>query len=59
VINKWGDIVFRRTDYDNKWDGTYNGQNVAEDTYMYVVRVKVEGNWQEERGTVSILRTRN
>lgn len=59
VINKWGDVVYRRENYDNRWDGTYNGQNMAEDTYLYVVRVMVNGNWEEEKGTVTILRTRN
>lgn len=59
IINKWGDIVYRKSNYDNRWDGTYNGQQVAEDTYMYIVRVKVENDWKEEKGTLTILRTRN
>ncbi len=59
IINKWGDIVYRRDNYDNTWDGTYNGQQVAEDTYLYVIKVKVDGDWIDTKGTVTILRTRN
>ncbi|MGB0429287.1 MAG: gliding motility-associated C-terminal domain-containing protein [Bacteroidia bacterium] len=59
IINKWGDVVFRRDNYDNTWDGTYNGQNVAEDTYLYVIRVNIESEWVESKGTVTILRSRN
>ena len=59
IINKWGDVVYRKNDYDNRWDGTYNGQDVAEDTYMYYVRVKVDDTWEEEKGTITLLRTSN
>lgn len=60
IINKWGDIVLNKTNYDNRWDGTYNGQQVAEDTYMYVIRVKDPNSgsdeWKEIKGTVTIVR---
>ncbi|MFY0675417.1 MAG: gliding motility-associated C-terminal domain-containing protein [Bacteroidia bacterium] len=59
IINKWGDIVYRRENYDNRWNGMYNGQEVAEDTYLYVIRVEVDGDWKETKGTVTILRTRD
>jgi len=56
VINKWGDIVYRADNYDNRWDGTYYGQTMAEDTYMYLVRVKVDDDWIDYKGTVTLLR---
>lgn len=56
IINKWGDIVYRSDDYDNRWDGTYYGQAMAEDTYMYLVRVKVDDAWIDYKGTVTLLR---
>jgi len=56
IINKWGDIVYRADNYNNRWDGTYYGQDMAEDTYMYVVRVNVDDEWINYRGTVTILR---
>lgn len=59
IINKWGDIVYRRENYDNRWNGMYNGQEVAEDTYLYLIRVEVDGDWKESRGTITILRTRD
>jgi gliding motility-associated-like protein len=58
VINKWGDIIYSTKNYDNRWDGAYSGQLVAEDTYMYVVRVLVNEVWEEERGTVTIIRSK-
>ena len=56
IINKWGDVVFNKKPYLNNWDGTYNGQEVAEETYMYLIKITFEGTTQLYKGTVTIIR---
>lgn len=41
IFNRWGDVVYRATPYQNDWDGTNNGQELPEGTYYYVVRLDV------------------
>jgi len=52
VFNRWGNKVFEATDYNNDWDG----DNLPEGTYFYVV--KCYGNTGEDvfRGAVTILK---
>ncbi|MCO6490335.1 MAG: gliding motility-associated C-terminal domain-containing protein [Phaeodactylibacter sp.] len=38
IFNRWGDEVFHsKVPYDNNWDGTYNGEDLPDDTYFYIV----------------------
>ena len=37
VFNQWGAEVFRASPYRNDWQGTYNGKNLPEGTYFFVV----------------------
>ncbi|WP_162946654.1 Ig-like domain-containing protein [Chitinophaga barathri] len=42
VYNRWGNVVFKSSEYRNDWDGTCNlglhiGQNLPDGTYYYVV----------------------
>lgn len=39
VYNRWGQLVYKTTNYDGTWDGTNNGQNVTDGTYYYVIVV--------------------
>ncbi|MBP7821319.1 MAG: gliding motility-associated C-terminal domain-containing protein [Saprospiraceae bacterium] len=39
VFNQWGDEVFRATNYDNGWQGTYQGKNLPVGTYYYIVNL--------------------
>ncbi len=35
VFNRWGDEVFSSDDYQNDWEGTFNGQDVPDGVYFY------------------------
>lgn len=37
VFNQWGDQVFRKYNYKNDWQGTYNGEDLPVSTYYYVL----------------------
>jgi gliding motility-associated-like protein len=40
ILNRWGNELYRMTNYDNKWDG----KDLDEGTYFYVVKVKTAGS---------------
>ncbi len=37
IFNRWGDEVFRQSPYLNEWKGTYNGQDLPDGTYFYIL----------------------
>jgi len=40
VINRWGNEVLRKTNYQNDWDGTdMNGNELPDDTYFYILYI--------------------
>jgi gliding motility-associated-like protein len=53
VFNQWGDEVFRAFGYKNDWEGTYNGRNLPEGTYFFVVDF---GNGEKKNGFLIIER---
>ena len=53
VFNQWGAEVYRSKPYRNDWQGTYNGKNLPEGTYFFVVDF---GNGQKRNGFLLIER---
>ena len=37
VFNRYGNVVYKNDNYNNDWNGTYNGKPVADGTYYYVI----------------------
>lgn len=38
IFNRWGDEVFHsRVPYNNSWNGTFNGEDLPDDTYFYII----------------------
>jgi gliding motility-associated-like protein len=35
IYNRWGNVLYRSLGYEKPWDGTYNNETVALDTYYY------------------------
>jgi gliding motility-associated-like protein len=57
IFNKWGEILYRGYGVDDKWDGTYQGETVMQDTYCYVLLYKNrQWKWQQKSGSVNVLR---
>ena len=38
-FNRWGDEVFRSDNYQNDWQGTYQGEQLPTGTYYYLLEV--------------------
>ncbi|KAA9332660.1 T9SS type B sorting domain-containing protein [Adhaeribacter soli] len=49
IFNRWGKEVYRKKDYDNKWDG----KDVADGTYYYFMKLP---NGKTYKGWVEIVR---
>lgn len=61
IFNRWGDLIFTSNHEDNQWDGTYLGNPVQIDVYVYKLIVtgnKSMGVIEEQQfvGTVSLIR---
>jgi len=61
IFNRWGELIFESFDSSNQWDGTYQGQKVQEDVYVwrcdYVVEELTKNNAvKTEIGRVSVIR---
>jgi len=53
VYNRWGQQVFSSNNYDNTWDGTYQGEPLPDGSYYYVIQCDGE---LKEKGALTILR---
>jgi gliding motility-associated-like protein len=38
VYNRWGNSVHNTSPYQNNWDGKYNGQDLPDGTYFYILQ---------------------
>ena len=52
VYNRWGQIVFESSDYQNDWDGTKSGELLPDGIYFY----SIIGTGIEYTGSINLLR---
>ena len=56
VFNRWGELMFRTSQLDVGWDGTYNGSIAPPGTYIYQLNVNDQlGNQFTQNGKVILL----
>ena len=55
VFDKSGRVVFTKRGYNNEWDGTFNGNKLKEDAYLYIIKFNKDGVLPI-RGYVTIVR---
>lgn len=56
VYDKTGKVVYRQNNYQNDWDGTYNGTPLNTGTYYY--HINLGSDIKPVKGTITILRGR-
>ena len=60
VFNRWGQMVFKSTDANNGWDGTFNGEMLDMGTYYYYAAISctssAETTLLEEKGDITLVR---
>ncbi|MEX2588739.1 MAG: DUF2341 domain-containing protein [Chitinophagales bacterium] len=54
IYNRYGNELYTSQQYQNDWDGRYNGNDLPEGTYYYTIRF--DGSEKIYKGAVSILR---
>jgi gliding motility-associated-like protein/uncharacterized repeat protein (TIGR01451 family) len=42
IYNRWGNEVFSSSNYQNNWDGTFEGKALPDGTYFYLVKLNDE-----------------
>ncbi len=56
IYNRWGQLIFESTEYDKGWDGSYNGSQSPQGTYVYrLVYQNVLGVNKKQNGTVTLI----
>jgi gliding motility-associated-like protein len=57
IYNRWGEVVFETSDYQEMWDGTYKGVNSPNDVYTYIIIIEqMQLEPYKLSGTVQLLR---
>jgi gliding motility-associated-like protein len=57
VYNRWGQMVYRTTNYHDGWDGTFGGQACRAETYVYIVQATdYKGKPLVRKGSVILIR---
>ncbi len=57
VFSRFGNVVFSTTTAGQGWDGTFNGEDMPQDTYIYDIIIRTpDGTLIEESGEVLLVR---
>ena len=57
VYNRYGAVMYKNDNYNNDWQGTYNGKPVTDGTYYYsVTYTLIDGRKVSVKGDLTILR---
>ena len=57
IFNRWGEVVYENSAYDNTWDGTYKGKALDDGTYYFVMKVPSLNN-KIYKSAINIIRTK-
>ncbi|PKR79878.1 hypothetical protein CW751_13060 [Brumimicrobium salinarum] len=57
IYNRWGEEIYRSTNMEEGWDGTYNGKPCKDGTYVWKITYEdIEYNREKMVGHVNLLR---
>ena len=55
IYSKSGEVVFRTKDVNTGWNGTFKGNKVKADTYIYVISYKKENDNKVKKGYILVV----
>ena len=59
IYNEWGQLLFESNGYTIPWDATYQGQQVTDGNYFYIIDLEGKGNQSEIfKGVVLVLKSK-
>lgn len=57
VYNRWGEVIFRTTDRQAGWNGTYKGKTQDSGVFAWICRYQLAGGEEKmEKGTATLIR---
>lgn len=57
IFNRWGELIFESNEITEGWDGTYDGVNCQDGTYVWKINVTgIEGQEKDFIGHVNLIR---
>ncbi len=57
VYDRWGLLLFKGDSLNSGWDGTFKGEKVQEDTYVYIlIATDYSGRQQRKSGILNVIR---
>jgi gliding motility-associated-like protein len=57
IFNRWGELIYKTSNQDDKWDGKYKGVDCPVGVYVYLTRYKFFTHQsKEEYGNITLLR---
>ncbi len=58
IYNRWGEVIFRTTEFGKGWDGRYNGTPCATGIFVWVIVIREEGETEDKliKGKVTLIR---
>ena len=57
IFNRWGNVVFETTDWNEGWDGTFKGEKEGTGTYVYSIDAHfLNGNDLRKDGFLTLIR---
>ena len=62
IFNRWGEVVFEKNNFhandpSSAWDGTYKGQKLNDDVYVYYMEIICDNDYRiSTKGNVALLR---
>jgi gliding motility-associated-like protein len=56
IYNRWGELVFKSTNINDKWDGTYKGKLQEVDAFSYLLQVTFTDNSiSTKKGNITLI----
>ena len=57
IFDRWGELIFKSTETDQVWDGSFQGQECKQDVYNYkLVLLNVKGTEKVYSGSITLYR---